>query len=228
VNVAIYVEGASDQKALQALLDGPIITPASRRGVGIRFYPLGGKGTILNEVPRKAAEILKQHPNNWVFALPDLYPMGSYDDGPNRHRSEAELAALLQAKFVSRADKIGLPEGARRRFRAHCLKHDLEALLLASPEELKQRLKTNDGLRGRWRLPVEEQNDTKPPKYVVMELFRQYRKMPGYVETDDAVWILARASLAALERDCRQCFAPFVRELRAIAEGQDVGGQEAG
>jgi hypothetical protein len=228
VKVSIYVEGPSDQKALQALLDKPIIEPARARGVGIKFYPLGGKAPILNDVPRKAAEILKQNPGDWVFALPDLYPMASYDDGPHKHRSFAELVALLRGRFLSRADKIGLPEGARSHFRVHCLKHDLEALLLASPDELKQRLKTKDLLRGRWRLPVEEQNDTKPPKYVIMELFRQHRRKPDYVDTDDAVWILARAALATLERDCRQNFAPFLRELRAVVEGQDVGSQEVG
>jgi hypothetical protein len=227
VKVTIYVEGPSDQKALQALLDGPLIEPARSRGIGIKLYPLGGKAPILNDVPRKAAELLKQSPGDWVFALPDLYPMASYDDGPHRHRSFAELVALLRGRFLSRADKIGLPEEARSHFRVHCLKHDLEALLLASPDELRQRLKTKDALR-RWRLPVEEQNDSKPPKYVVMDLFRQYRKKPDYIDTDDAVWILARASLATLERECRQNFAPFVRELRAIVDGQNPGGQETG
>ena len=75
MKVTIFVEGPSDQKALQALLDKPIIEPARVRGVGIRFYPLGGKAPILNDVPRKAADILKQNPGDWVFALPDLYPM---------------------------------------------------------------------------------------------------------------------------------------------------------
>lgn len=224
MNVSIYVEGPSDQKALQALLETPIIAPARARGVGIRFYPQGGKGTILNDVPRKAAEILKQSPNDWVFALPDLYPMASYDDGPSRHRSFAELVKLLRGRFLARADKIRLSEETRSHFRVHCLKHDLEALLLASPEELKQRLKTKDSLGGRWRRPVEDQNDTKPPKYVVEELFKQYRRKPGYVDTDDAVWILGRAKLPTLERDCRQNFAPFVRELRALAEGRDIEG----
>src|SRR5262249_23979785 len=74
---------------------------------------------------------------------------------------------------------------------------------------------------GRWRSPVEDQNDTKPPKYVVDELFRRYRTRPAYTDTVDAVWILERASLSAVEAACPQRFAPFVCELRALAEKRD-------
>ena len=232
MKVIVYVEGPSDQKALQALLSKPIIEPARQRRVGISFSPLGGKAPILNDVPRKAAEILKQSPDDWVFALPDLYPMAYYDDTPNAHRSHAELVKVLQGRFQSRAGKIGVPEAARSHFRVHCLKHDLEALLLAAPDQLRDRLKTKDALKGRWRLPVENQNDAKPPKYVVEDLFRQYRKKPDYIDTVDAVWILERASLPSLEVACRQNFEPFVRELRALAEGRDpdapVGAKKPG
>lgn len=221
MKVIVYVEGPSDQKALQALLNKPIIEPARTRGVGIAFSPLGGKAPILNDVPRKAAEILKQNPADWVIALPDLYPMASYDNSPHPHRSYAELVKLLRDRFLSRADKVGVPESARSHFRVHCLKHDLEALVLAAPDQLRERLKTKDALRGRWRLPVEDQNDTKPPKYMVMDLFRQHRKKPDYIDTVDAVWILERASLKDLESACRQNFAPLVRDLRALAEGRD-------
>ena len=223
MKVIVYVEGPSDQKALQALLE-PIIEAGRGRRVGISFSPLGGKAPILHDVPRKAAEILAQSPNDWVFALPDLYPMASFD-GSHPHRSFGQLEALLQERFASRADKTGLPVKARSHFRVHCLKHDLEALLLASPDELRRRLNTKDALRGRWRSAVEDQNDTKPPKRVVEELFRQYRRKPDYIDTVDAVWILERASLRSVEPACPQ-FARFVRELRALAEGRDPDATE--
>lgn len=76
MKVIVYVEGPSDHKALQALLE-PVIGPARSRGVGISFSAQGGKAPILNDVPRKAADHLHQHTNDWVFALPDLYPMAS-------------------------------------------------------------------------------------------------------------------------------------------------------
>ena len=88
-------------------------------------------------------------------------------------------------------------------------------------DELRQRLKTTDAFKGRWRSTIEDQNDNKPPKRVVEDLFRQYRKKPDYVDTSDAVWILERASLEKIEAACWQRFAPFVRELRGIAGGGD-------
>lgn len=220
MRVIVYVEGPSDQKALEALLK-PIIDVGRGKGIGISLSPQGGKAPILQDVPRKAADHLQQHPNDWVFALPDLYPMASYDDGPDRHRSFAELSQLLQNRFKARAAKLNLSEETRRHFRVHCLKHDLEAMLLAAPDVLRKRLKTTDALRDGWRRPVENQNDNKPPKRIVEELFKKYRKKPGYVDTSDAVWILEHASLEAIEAACAQRFAPFVRELRALAEGGD-------
>src|SRR5262249_48641368 len=151
----------------------------------------------------------------------------SFDDGPHRHRSFSELAALLRERFDAHAARIGLPEAARSHFRVHCLKHDLEALLLASPDELRQRLKTKDAMRGRWRIPVEDQNDQKPPKYVVAELFRQYRKKSDYIDTVDAVWILERASLASIEAACHQ-FSLFARELRALSERSELNAPNGG
>jgi hypothetical protein len=220
LKVIVYVEGPSDQKALQALL-APIIDEGRRNRVGVSFSPQGGKAKILEDVPRKAAEYLKQSPGDWVFALPDLYPMASYDNGPNKHRSFADLSQLVRGRFTARADKVDLVEEARGHFRVHCLKHDLEALLLAAPDELRQRLKTKDALRDQWRQRVEDQNDKRPPKRVVEELFKKYREKPGYVDTSDAVWILERAKLEVIEAACDQHFGPFVRELRVIAEGRD-------
>ena len=222
MRVIIYVEGPSDQKALEALLR-PIIDAGSKKKMGISFSPQRGKAAILEDVPRKAADHVQQHPEDWVFALPDLYPMASYE-GDNRHRSFGDLCRLLQDRFKVRADKLDLSEDARRHFRVHCLKHDLEALLLAAPDVLRQRLKTTDALRDGWRRPVEDQNDDKPPKRVVEDLFRKYRKRAGYVDTSDAVWILERASLVDIEAACAQRFAPFARELRALVEHGDPEG----
>ena len=95
---------------------------------------------------------------------------------------------------------------------------DLEGLLLAAPDALKQRLRTTDALNDHWRKPVEDQNDDKPPKRVVEALFNKYRKKPRYSDTTDAPWILQRAQLDAIVAACPQCFAPFVAELKTLAE----------
>jgi hypothetical protein len=215
VKVIVYVEGPSDKDALQALLE-PIIDAASRRKIGINFLPQHGKAPILREVPRKAARHLHMNREDWVFALPDLYPMAYYG-----HRSFTEMSQSLQDRFREHANEIQLVAAVRSRFRVHCLKHDLEALLLAVPDVLRKRLGTTDALKSGWRQPVEDQNDDKPPKRVVEELFKKYRKKPGYVDTSDALWILRKAPLEDVEAACPQRFAPFVRELRAIAEERD-------
>ena len=213
----IYVEGPSDQKALQALLR-PIIEEGRRNGIGISFSPKGSKDRILGEVPRTAANHLKQKPDDWVFALPDLYPFST--TGAHKHGSFDEMAQRLRSKFEACAGEVGLSGSALRHFRVHCLKHDLEALLLATPSKLSERLKTKDKLRDWWRQPVEDQNGNEPPKRVVQKLFTQYRGRK-YEETVDAVWILERADLAAVEAACKDHFRPFVEELRAIVAGRE-------
>ena len=218
MKVSVYVEGPSDKAGLEVLLE-PIIRAGNQKGVGIRFFELQGKAPILDKVPRMAAEILKQQPEDWVFALPDLYPMSSFDDGPHKHRSFKDLERLLRGRFDARADNLGLSDAVRTRVRIHCLKHDLEALLLAAPEQLRQRLRTKDALRDWWCKPVEDQNDSKPPKRVVEALFKKYRKNSKYVDTSDVPAILKGADLEMLERECPQHFAPFTRELRDIVSG---------
>jgi hypothetical protein len=226
VKVIVYVEGDSDRGALEALLS-PIIDAGQQNKVAIRFLPLHGKGAVLRGSWFKAADDLARDPRDWMFALPDLYPMKEFDRTEYPHRSAADLRRVLHERFASRADKLGLPDDVRRHFRVHCLKHDLEALLLAAPDALKQRLGTHEKLGGKWRLPVEDQNDDKPPKRVVEDLFKHCRRKPPYQETTDARWILQKARLDHVEAACPQCFAPFVRELRAISEGRDPDAPKA-
>ena len=214
MKVLVYVEGPADRAGLEALLR-PLIEAGHARGVGISFHPQHGKGAVLGDVPRRAADHLADRPEDLVIALPDLYPMARYADTPNAHSSFNELKSLLHARFDDRADKLKLAETTRKRFRVHCLKHDLEALLLAAPDELRRRLGTSDQLKKAWRKPVEDQDDGRPPKHVVGDLFKKYRKKPGYVDTTDAPWILGRADLKAVESACPQQFRPFVQELRA-------------
>ncbi len=214
MRVLVYVEGPADRDGLSALLR-PLIESGRARGVGITFHPQHSKDAVLDEVPRRAAHHLADRPEDLVIALPDLYPMARYAATPNAHSGFEELEALVRRRFDARADALGLAGEVRTRFRVHCLKHDLEALLLAASNELRQRLGTTDQLKRAWRKPVEEQNDIRPPKRVVEELFRKYRRKPGYVETTDAPWILARADLSAIESACPQRFSPFAQDLRA-------------
>ncbi|MDA8424493.1 MAG: DUF4276 family protein [Treponema sp.] len=218
MRVLVYVEGPSDRAALEALLE-PVISAGRERRVGLRFLVLNDKASILKDSGRKAADHLSDNPGDWVFALPDLYPMSVYDGTPEQHRSFAELDELLRSRFRARAARVGVPEAARNHFRVHCLKYDLEGLLLAAPDALKRRLQTADTLNNHWRRPVEDQNDNNPPKRVVEGLFEKYRRKPKYTDTTDAPWILKRTPLETVVAACSQRFAPFVAELAALANG---------
>jgi hypothetical protein len=214
MKVLVYVEGPSDRDALRGLLRS-VMAEGQRRRVGIQFIPLGDKAKILDTSAGKAARHLGEHPEDWVVALPDLYPMSQYNGTPNEHRSFTDLERLLADRFAHEARRHRVAAHAQGHFRVHCLKHDLEVLLLACPDQLRQRLGTDHAL-GQWRLPVEDQNDQQPPKRIVEALFKKYRSKPGYVETVDAPWILERASLEAVIAKCSQNIAPFVAELKRI------------
>lgn len=212
MKVLVYVEGPADRAGLTALL-GPLIESGRAHGVGISFHPQHGKDALLDNVPNRAADHLADCPEDLVIALPDLYPMV-------RHSSFEELESLLRSRFEARADKLDLPKANRQRFRVHCLKYDLEVLLLAAPDELRRRLNTTHRLEKTWRKPVEDQDDHHPPKRVVEDLFKKYRKKPGYIDTSDAPWILGRADLESVETACPQRFGPFVQELRQAASAK--------
>jgi hypothetical protein len=151
--------------------------------------------------------------------------MAQYERTSDRHRSLQELHELLRRRFFEAADEIALPDQVRSHYRPHCLKHDLEALLLGVPDLLKQRLGTQDSIEKSWRKPVEEQNDREPPKRVVEQLFRKYRKRQSYIESADAPWVLSRADPQALCKACPQSFLPFFTELSRLVDGEELDAQ---
>jgi hypothetical protein len=65
-----------------------------------------------------------------------------------------------------------------------------------------------------WHKPVEDQNNSKPPKQVVEDLFRNHGR--SYVETVDAPLILGLADYEEIVDACPQCFRPFVEFLEAL------------
>jgi hypothetical protein len=219
VNALVYVEGPADRAALDEALLKPIIEEAHKRRVGVRFLHNGvagiGKSWLLKHVAHKAAGHLSEHPDDWIFALPDLYPMAHYRGTLDAHESFEELKDLLEHRFTERANRLAVSQKVRNHFQVHCLKYDLEVLLLSALNSLRKRLRTNDFLKGRWRNPAENQDDDKPPKRIVEDLFKQYQKR-DYVGPVDAPWILERASLDDILGECPQHFAPFVAELRRV------------
>ncbi len=218
MKVLVYVEGPGDRASLEKLFRATL-AQARESKVSITFFPCGGKDWILQRLGRTAAIHLKSHPGDYVFALPDLYPMAKYARTKEAHPSFEQLKALLLGRFHNEAEQVGLPEEVRSHYRVHCLKHDLEVLLLGSPELLRQRLKTDEKIEKNWRKPVEDQNDTEPPKRVVEQLFSKYQKR-RYIETTDAPWILERAFPRELCGACPQNFKPLFTELDRLSRGE--------
>jgi hypothetical protein len=222
VKVLVYVEGPGDRVSLEKLFRATVEQGRKSR-ISINFLPRGGKDWILQHLGRTAASHLKSSPEDYVFALPDLYPMAKYDRTEAAHHSFEQLKELLVGRFQKEADHFGLPEAVRAHYRVHCLKHDLEVLLLGAPDALRRRLKTDEHIEKNWRKPAETQNDNDPPKRVVERLFMKYRKQ-RYVETIDAPWILEQASAQDLCASCPQNFNPLFTELDRLSRGELLAG----
>lgn len=205
--VLIYVEGRSDKNAMEALLR-TLLQQKLQEGIAINFIesPEGDKKkSVLTKVPRRAASIIQNKSHSVVVAMPDLYPR----DVVFEHKTFGELEEGILKKFDELmqngrfADDIRLKD----RFRVFCFKHDLEALILASEEALKDYLSL-DSLEVIWRKPVECQDHDEPPKLIVEKLFRENGRR--YKGTVHARAILENADYRIIAERCQQCFKPFV------------------
>lgn len=208
MRVIIYVEGPSDRDGLKVLFDS-LIKQALQQGCHIQFIPMEGKRPLITKVPLRAVNILRNEHNAHVVALPDLYP-------PNvgySHSSWRELKQVLVQAFQSECRRLKVNSTRLlERFHVHCLKYDFEALLLASEEQLRRRLRLQTlPPQIRWIKPVEDQDHKRPPKRVIEELF-QYVKA-RYIETIDAPLILEGVDPFDLAAKCPQCFHPFLNDL---------------
>lgn len=215
MRIIVYVEGRSDKLALEALLR-PLIERKSDEGISIQFFeaPSGDKKeSILFKVPLRAVNIILNDPSAIVIAMPDLYPKNK----GFAHETVNELKYGVTTKFRSELiSKCGDTAGhLENRFKVFCFKHDLEALVLASNDALKDRLGV-DWLEPIWITPVEDQNHDNPPKRIVEELFRKCGK--HYKSSIDAPVILSLVDYRDIANLCDQNFKPFVKFLTEATE----------
>jgi hypothetical protein len=175
MRVWVFVEGESDQIALNALW-ASWQTRLSSSGWGIQIHPLDDKSKFFRKIGPHAAEKMVNSDHDLVVGLPDLYPNGAYSNTKFKHADLSELKRV-QTQLVRDALKTDFnrsrdnAEATMSRFFPSALKHDLEVLLLAAVGELRQVLGTTEKLENNWRHPVEDQNQQRPPKYVVEDLF---------------------------------------------------------
>ena len=204
MKVWIFVEGSSDVKALSALLNG-WKQNLSTKGWGIQVIPLESKSKYFRKIGSRATEKLANDARDLVVGLPDLYPNRDYADTEYKHNNLQELQGVqtslvkqhLQQQMGRRADV----DSHIAHFYASALKHDLEVLLLAATSQLQSRLKMSNRPSG-WRRPPEEQNQNKPPKRIVEELFQRELKR-SYRENTDSDAILRNADLREVAEQCQ-------------------------
>ena len=208
MKVWVFVEGDSDVKALSALWSD-WKQKLGENGWGIQIIHLDNKSNYFKKIGPRAIEKLLNDPNDLVVGLPDLYPNQNYANTEYKHDNLRELQGV-QERLVNQS----LRQKVRRtdinsymaRFYASALKHDLEVLLLAATSRLKSRLGMQNNPSG-WRRPPEDQNQNKPPKRIIEELFRRHLGK-SYRQNVDSYAILNKANLREVvfdEHGAEQC-----------------------
>ncbi|RKY10321.1 MAG: hypothetical protein DRP65_06830 [Planctomycetota bacterium] len=198
MKVWVYVEGQADRVALEALWENWRKALRSK-GHGIKIVTLDNKSNFFKKIGPRVSEKLVGEASDIVVGLPDLYPNSPYQSTKYKHSDIDELkrvqqkevsAALEQTYSYSKQEVKKLLE----RFLGAALKHDLEMLLLAAKDELRSYLRTSDQL-GSWKNPVEEQDQERPPKYIVEELFvTKSSQKRAYRDTIHARAVLQKVS----------------------------------
>ena len=202
MKVWIFVEGESDVHALPSLWRD-WKQKLGTKGWGLRFILLKNKSKYFSDIGHLATEKLVYDTRDLVVGLPDLYPNRDYANTANKHANLRELQAV-QRRLVKR----NLQQKVRpadvdsyiARFYPSALKHDLEVLLLAATSQLQSRLKMRNRPSG-WRRPPEDQNQDKPPKKIIEELFQKNLKR-SYRAITDSTAILRNADLQEVAEQC--------------------------
>jgi hypothetical protein len=214
----IYVEGQADRLALEELLR-PYREALRGHGHGLRFVVLGRKDLFFRKFAGKAAANLRDREDNHVVALPDLYPNQPYVGTPNAHTDVPRLAARLRALVAEALRDVGGVHArdvreVLLRFHPSALKHDLEMLLLAAWRRLGEQLHRNLNPASHCRRPVEDQNQERPPKRIVEELYLTHTGR-AYRDTADAPAVLRRVAtlLEILQLDTGQDQCPVFKAM---------------
>lgn len=215
MKVLIYVEGPSDKLAMQALLR-PLLEQKRLEGKHVSFIPAEGKDRLLRAYPQRAADFIAENWQHQAVILPDLHPKNKGIPHENLPELTAGLRAMVEQRLKSKQLPAAEVASCLTRFHVHFFKHDLEVLVLAAEPQLLTYLgRSSVPTTVAWnRADVESQNNARPPKYVVEELFqacaRQYR------ETTDAALILENCQYEDVVAKCPESFKPLVALLKAL------------
>ena len=209
MRIRIYVEGESERVGLPKLL--ALVNPSR---VPVAVHPLKGS-RFLPEIGFRVAEILCAESDAHVFACPDLAPNDAYratrwaytDYGSLQEVLRREVAGELRSRLAPRKAKL-----AADRFHPYPFRHDFEVLLLACPDLLKRRLRTDADITKHYRKKPEDQNFDEYPKKVVRRLFTKFLKS-RYIPVADCAAILEYLTPGHVESIERAC--PRLKEFLA-------------
>ncbi len=171
--IALFVEGdtergGSRQKTLPAFFHkwlDPQLPPMSK--VGIQAVKFQGVSNFLDDLPQKVELYLDESRANFVVGLVDLYGI------PPDRIDLSQHASIKQKVFAARKYIRNLvPSRFRGQFRQHFAVHEVEAWLLAYPEQWPQAVR--DQIKKR---PPEQVNFKEPPaKFLKRILGGRYKK----------------------------------------------------
>jgi len=171
--VALFVEGDTERgearrRTLSAFFHrwlDPQLPSASK--VGITPVKFQGVSNYLDDLPQKVALYLDDGRANFVFGLIDLY-------GIPVSRIELSKYSTIQEKVEAGRAYIRalVPQEYRERFRQHFAVHEIEAWLLAYPEQWPAEVRSQITKR-----PPEQVDFNEPPaKFLKRILGGRYKK----------------------------------------------------
>jgi hypothetical protein len=213
MKVWVYVEGPADRSGLDALWEN-WRQRLKQRHWGIQVIPLDDKNRFFRKIGAHAAEKLLADSYDLVVGLPDYYPNQPYIGTKYQHGTLEELLDLQRKLVKDNLIQKGVDSNIlTQRFYPSALKHDLEMLLLAACDQLQDHLNTQSKL-GRWRYPVEDQNQTQPPKRIVADLYLTMRGR-AYRDTKDAPAVLGKVKdlKAIIQTQSGQVQCPVFKEM---------------
>jgi len=171
--IALFVEGATErgdarQKTLPDFFHkwlDPQLPDLSRVGITARKFQ--GVSNFLDDLPKMTELYLNERRANFVVGLVDLY-------GLPAHRINLSGCTSVKAKVSAARQQIRnlVPIEFRDRFHQHFAVHEVEAWLLAYPEEWPSNVRDRIAKR-----PPEQVNFNKPPAKFLKEILGgRYKK----------------------------------------------------
>lgn len=166
--IALFLEGDTERALppfIHRWLDPQL--PDGKK-VGIAAVRFQGVSNYLDDLADKVASYLDDRRANFVVGLVDLYGIPPNRIDLSKYDTVKDKVAAARAYVRSL-----VPKEHRDRFRQHFAVHEVEAWLLAFPEELSKEKQVQSQIRKR---PPEQVNFKEPPAEFLRNILHGYKK----------------------------------------------------